>query len=152
MHFWQSKAPNNVNAWSILSVKCLKQTLTNFFAECIHSAFCSIPPCPSFPPLAQVKAGMHGLLAKEVDLSRVEAADIPGPSIHLPNIEMQSLWKSWFKKAVTSFSFITSKLCSSYQHQAASSDLLMPFRNKLEYWAFSWISWACSWAPNHNLL
>ena len=55
MHFWQSIAPNNVNAWSILSVKCLKQTLTNFFAECIHSAFCSIPPCPSFPPLAHVK-------------------------------------------------------------------------------------------------
>ena len=50
VHFWQSVAPNNVNAWNILSVKCLKQTSTNFFAECIHSAFCSTPPLPSFPP------------------------------------------------------------------------------------------------------
>ena len=61
----------------------------------------------------ELKAGMHGWLAKVVDLSRVEATDIPGPSIHLPNAEMQSLRKIGFKKAVTSFLLIASKLCPS---------------------------------------
>lgn len=94
-------APNNVNAWSILSVKCLKQTLTNYFAECIHSAFCSIPPCPSIPPLAQVKVAwttLWGAQGWDAWVASQGSGSIkgggPGPSIHLPNIEMQSLWKS----------------------------------------------------------
>ena len=72
-------------------------------------------------PVWGLKAGMHGWLAKLVDLSRVEATDIPGPSIHLPNTGMQSLRKIWFKTAVTSFLLIASKLCPSKQHQVASA-------------------------------
>ena len=60
-----------------------------------------------------LKAGMHGWLAKVVDLSRGEATNIPGPSIHLPNTEIQLLRKIRFKKAVTSFLLVASKLCPS---------------------------------------